>query len=159
MRPPGSPEELQRRRVRAIAMLKDGTAPVDVARAVGVDRRSVRRWRASFEREGQRGLSARPAPGRPPKLDATLRRKVERHLIEGARKNGFTTDLWTCPRIAELIRRRYGIRYHEDHIGRLLRSMGWSPQRPEKRARERDEEGIQRWVKVIWRRVKKTPRA
>src|SRR5215831_15801092 len=103
MRPPGSPEDLQRRRIRAIAMLKGGTPPVDVARALGVDRRSVRRWRASFEREGQRGLSARPAPGRPPKLDARLRSKLQRHLTEGARKSGFATDLWTCRRVAELI--------------------------------------------------------
>lgn len=75
--------------------------------------------------------------------------------MRGARAAGFATDLWTCPRVAEVIRRAWGIRYHVDHIGRLLRSMGWTPQKPQRRARERDEDTIRRWVKVEWPRVKK----
>jgi transposase len=155
MRPSGSPEELERRRRRAIALLQQGLAPVDVARHVGVDRRSVRRWRASHARAGPIGVGAKPAPGRPPKLDARRRARLERVLLRGAEAAGFTTPLWTCPRVADLIRREFGVRYHVDHIGRVLRTLGWSPQKPERRARERDEAAIQRWVKVDWPRLKK----
>jgi len=159
MRPSGSPEELERRRLRAIGLLQHGMAPVDVARHVGVDRRSVRRWRASHDRAGRAGVGAKPAPGRPPKLDARQRARLERVLLRGAEAAGFHTPLWTCPRIADLVRRKFGVRYHVDHIGRVLRTLGWSPQKPERRARERDEAAIQRWVKVDWPRIKKKPGA
>lgn len=157
MRPTGSPRELERRRQKAIALLKDGWQPVEVARRLGVDRRSVRRWRASYERDGQRGLTARPAPGRPAKLDAEAKERLEALLIAGAQAWGFPTDLWTCPRVAQVIRKEFGVRYHVDHIGRLLHSLGWTAQKPERRARERDEEAIQRWVRVDWERIKKKP--
>jgi transposase len=155
MRPSGSPEQLERRRMKAIALLKEGFTPVEVARRLDVDRRSVRRWRAAHDEAGRDGLAARPVPGRPPRLDAKARSKLERKLLRGARACGFATELWTCPRVAKVIRREFGVKYHVDHIGRLLRSMGWSPQKPERRARERDEEAIRRWVKVDWPRVKK----
>ena len=97
-----------------------------------------------------------PSPGRPPKLDARSKEKLRRLLLKGAEAHGFPTDLWTCPRVAELIRRTFRVSYHVDHVGRLLRTLGWSPQKPERRARERDEQAIQRWVRVDWPRVKKT---
>jgi transposase len=155
MRPSGSPEELERRRRRAIALLQQGMAPVEVARIVGVDRRSVRRWRVNYDRDGPAGVGAQPVPGRPSKLDQRRRTQLERVLLRGAEAAGFSTPLWTCPRVAEVVRREFGIRYHVDHIGRVLRKMGWSPQKPERRARERDEAAIQRWVKVEWPRIKK----
>jgi transposase len=159
MRPPGSPKDLERRRKRALVLLRDGLLPVEVARKVGVDRRSVRRWRASFDKQGEQGLAAKPAPGRPRKLAAPDRKRLERELLRGARAHGYATDLWTCPRVAAMIRSEFGVRYHVDHIGRLLHSLGWSPQKPERRARERDEEAIQRWVKEEWPRIKKKPSA
>jgi len=155
MRPFGSPEELERRRVQAIGLLKEGLTPVEVARRLGVDRRSVRRWRAAHEESGKLGVAARPASGRPPKLEAPARAKLEKRLLEGPLACGFATDLWTCPRVAQLIRREFGVRYHVDHVGRLLGSMGWSPQKPERRARERDEEAIRRWTKRDWPGIKK----
>ena len=159
MRPSGKPEELERRRVRAITLLKQGLPPVEVARQLGVDRRSVRRWRADHDQRGSAGLAAKPACGRPLKLDLPSREKLEDLLLQGARALGYPTNLWTCPRVTQVIRRQFRIRYHVDHIGRLLRSMGWTPQKPERRARERDELEIQRWVKVEWPRVKKKPGA
>lgn len=158
MRPTGSPHALEQRRRRAIALLQEGWTPVEVARKLGVDRRSVRRWRASHDRDGDKGLQAQPAPGRPPKLTAKDKASLEQDLLKGAKAFGFSTDLWTCPRVAQLIRRRYRVRYHVDHLCRLLRSMDWSPQKPERRARERDEEQIRGWIKKTWPRVKKTPR-
>ncbi len=159
MRPSGSAEELERRRVRAVDLLNQGLAPVEVAHRVGVDRRSVRRWSAAYRKKGAAALKARPAPGRPSELDAKAKRQLERLLLQGAQAAGFHTDLWTCPRVAQLIQQRLGVSYHVDHIGRLLHSLGWSPQKPERRALERDAEAIRRWVKEQWPRVKKTPLA
>lgn len=159
MRPTGSPEELQRRRERAMALLKEGMAPVDVANRVGVDRRSVRRWKAAFRDEGAAGIEAKPTPGRPCTLTERQKRRLERLLLKGARACGFDTDLWTCARVAELIRDRFQVDYHVDHVGRLLHALGFSPQKPRRLALERDEAAITRWVKDDWPRVKKTPRA
>jgi transposase len=154
MRPKGSASELERRRQRAISLLDRGHAPVDVARMLDVDRRSVRRWKAAHRKRGAKGIEARPTPGRPPKLDRGQRRRLERLLLRGARTAGYESDLWTCPRIAELIAEEFGVSYHPDHIGRLLRSLGWSPQRPQRRAAERDEARIQGWVREDWPRIK-----
>ena len=157
MRPTGSPEELERRRLRALALLADGLLLSDVARRIGVDRRSVRRWKAAVREYGQQGVRARAASGRPSKLSPRHKSRLEALLIKGALAAGFHTDLWTCPRVAELIKRRFDIDYHVDHVGRLLHELGWSPQKPTRRAVERDEQEIRRWVREDWARVKKTP--
>lgn len=159
MRPTGSPGALERRRRRAIELLREDLLPVEVARRVGADRRSVRRWKAAYLRGGEEALRAKPAPGRPPKLSAQDKAELAAALLRGAQAAGFPTDLWTCPRVAELIARRFGVRYHVDHIGRLLRSLGFTPQKPARRARERDEAQVQRWVQEGWPRVKKKPPA
>jgi transposase len=155
MRPKGSASELERRRQRAIQLLEQGHGPVDVARMLGVDRRSVRRWRAAHRKQGVKGITARPIPGRPPKLDARQRKQLERLLLKGPQAAGYESNLWTCPRVAEVIADQLGVTYHPDHIGRLLRSLGWSPQRPQRRAAERNEERIQGWVREDWPRIKK----
>ena len=155
MRPAGTPAELERRRLRAVELLAQGHPPVEVARMVGVNRRSVRRWKAAYRKKGRPALEARPACGRPPKLPASLTRRLERELLRGAQAAGFATDLWTCPRVARLIEQRFRVHYHVDHIGRLLHALGWSPQKPTRRAIERDEEGIRRWIKQTWPALKK----
>jgi transposase len=159
MRPNGSPAELERRRLRALSLLEEGLAPVEVAQRLGVDRRSVRRWKASVRDAGPQSLKAQPASGRPPKLPARLRPRLERLLLRGAQKAGFANDLWTCPRVVQAMEEHFGVRYHPDHVGRLLHGLGWSPQRPVRRARERDEDRIEHWVKFAWRRIKKKPGA
>ena len=129
---------------------------VDVARMLGVDRRSVRRCKAAYHERGAKGIEARPTPGRLPKLDQRQRTRQERLLLKGARPLGYESDLWTCPRVAELIAEQFGVSYHPDHIGRLLRSAdlhpGLGPRRPaphqEKASRKRaplafhDESGL-----------------
>jgi transposase len=157
MRPFGSPRQLEQRRLRAWVLLEQGHPPVEVARRLGVDRRSVRRWKATARQHGRRALRAQPASGRPPKLDGPARRQLEADLLRGARACGFPTDLWTCPRVAEWIRHRFHVCYHVDHLCRLLHTLGWSPQKPERRARERDERAIRRWVRSGWPQIKKTP--
>lgn len=157
MRPQGSPEELERRRKRAIALLEEGLAPVEVAKRVGVDRRSVRRWKAAHRRGGQRALKAKPAPGRPLKLDRADREQLEEILLEGARAAGYPSDLWTCRRVAEIVSHRFGVDYHPGHVARLLHGLGWSPQEPQRRAIERDDERVKTWIKQDWPRIKKKP--
>src|SRR6266566_3226080 len=101
MRPSESPQELERRRFRGLALLREGLSPVEVARRVGVDRRIARRWKASVHARGTRALAARPAPGRPQRLSAVNRRRLEKDLLRGAQAAGFETELWTCPRVAQ----------------------------------------------------------
>jgi transposase len=124
-----------------------------------VGRRSVRRWRAALEKGGPQALVARPACGRPARLSAAQKRKLEGTLRRGAQAAGYETDLWTCPRIAEVIARRFGVPYHVDHVCRLLHQLGWSPQRPQRKAIERDEAGIRQWIRQTWTAIKKKPAA
>src|SRR3989304_3347146 len=145
MRPAGSPEELQRRRSRAIALLKEGIAPVDGARRGGGGGRRGGGWEGGGE--GAAGIAAKPAPGRPCALKEKHKHRLEQLLLKGARGCGFPTELWTCARAARVIRDRFGVDYHVDHIGRLLHGLGWSPQKPTRRAIERDEAAIARWIK------------
>ncbi len=153
MRPYGSPEALERRRFQAIDLLEDGLQPVEVARKLKVDRRSVRRWKAAFYNHGAEAIKAKPCSGRPAKLDKQSKKDLEKRLLKGAKAAGFETDLWTCPRIAKLIQSNFGVQYHVDHIGRLLHSLGWSPQKPQRKAIERNEAKIQQWIKVDWPRI------
>ena len=156
MRPAGDPKELERRRRRALVLLEQGLMPVEVARRVGVDRRSVRRWKAAYRKRGETALTAKPASGRPPKLNARKQKRLERRLLKGAKAAGFDSDLWTCPRVAELVQREFETEYHVRHVPRILRALGFTPQKPARRAVERDEPAIARWVKQDWPRVKKT---
>ena len=157
MRPLGSPEALHRRRLKALVLKRTGLGPGAIAKRLSVDRRSVHRWLAAFDAEGSDGLAATPAPGRPPKLSESERAKLTKMLLDGATEHGFPTDLWTGPRVIDLVRRRFRVSYHPNHIAKLLRSLGFSPQKPERRARERDEAAIRTWVHDVWPKVKKTP--
>lgn len=155
MRPTGSPKELEHRRFRAMTLLQDGYPPVEVARMIGVDRRSVRRWSATKTMRGIAALKAKPASGRPARLAASQKQALRKMLLQGASKHGFPTELWTCPRIAQVIRQRFHVRYHVDHLSRLLHVLGFSPQKPERRAIERNATAIRRWVKTEWPTIKK----
>jgi transposase len=146
---------LQRKRERAIDLLARGLAQAEIARILEVDARSVRRWKRSERTAGKAALKAVPASGRPPRLTRSQRQQLERQLLRGAQAAGFATDLWTCPRVAEHIQRTFGVGYHVDHVCRLLHAMHWSPQKPARKAVERDEDGIRKWVKHVWPALKK----
>ena len=156
MRPNGSAKQLERRRRKAMQLLQSGMTPAEVGQRIGADASSVRRWRQAYRRRGSNGLNPKPHPGRPSRLTMRQKRQLMRRLLKGARANGFSTDLWTCPRIAEVIERHYGVEYHVDHIPRLLDALSWSCQKPEKRAIERDEQAIAAWRKKHWPRIKKS---
>jgi transposase len=157
MRPQGSPRDLEKRRLRAIELLRRGLQPHEVASRLGVDRRSVRRWKRAYRKSGFSALKAKPVPGRPTKLSAQQRRALVKMVMKGALAFGFSTELWTCQRIAQLIRSEFGVEYHPDHLGRLLHRCGLTPQRPHLMAKERDERAIRRWVREEWPRLKKKP--
>jgi transposase len=155
MRPHGTPAELEKRRWRAIDLLKRGLSIVDVARRVGCSHSSVILWRDRLRRRGRSALKAQPAPGRPRRLRATQRERLPALLLRGALAWGYSTDLWTTTRIANVIEREFGVRYHRSHVGRLLSDIGWSCQKPERRALERDDEAIKRWKRYRWVAIKK----
>ncbi len=158
MRPEGSPAELERRRLRAMALIQDGYSLNEVARRVGCNASSTMRWRDAFRRGGKRALRPKRIPGRPPRLTRRQKARLIRHLLKGPLAHGYQTDIWTTLRIAELIHREFGIHYHRDHVGRLLHSLDWTCQKPEKRATQRDEAAIEAWKRQDWPRIKKTRR-
>lgn len=155
MRPQGSPAELERRRVQAIELLNRGLQVHQVADRLGIDCRSVRRWKRAYRKSGPKGLRAKPAPGRPPKLTLKQRRRLVQWILKGPQAFGFKTALWTCQRIVRLLKDRLHVTYHPDHIGRLLRSLGLTPQRPQQVAREHNDRRIRLWTMQDFSRIKK----
>ncbi len=146
---------LEERRMEAARLLRAGLRQSEVARKVGAHRQSVSRWAHELEHSGVRGLRKAERTGRPPKLSAVQVRDIERALKRGPESFGFTSGLWTAVRVRELIEQRTGVRYHEDHVWRILRKLNWSCQRPAGRALERDEQAIGRWKKYRWPQIKK----
>lgn len=155
MRPKGTAAELEARRRVAVRLVQQGMRPAQVARAVGTSRASMTRWMQAYRKAGQAGLAAKPHPGRRPKLTPRQRDRLGKLLLEGPRRHGYRSELWTLARVAEVIERRFAVKYHPGHVWYLLRSMGWSCQKPERRARERDEGAIARWRHEQWPRIKK----
>jgi transposase len=154
----GSGDLLEDRRKRALALLDSGYSLNEVGRRIGCHASSVMRWRDCRRRGGARGLRVRCSPGRPLKLDLGKRKRLIDLLLQGPTAQGYRTNLWTTARIAEVIRQEFGVHYHRDHVGRLMHSLQWSPQKPERRALERKEPAIERWKQKDWPRIKKTLR-
>jgi transposase len=151
MRPIGTALELQRRRERAVAAVREGQAPAAVARVLGVDRSTVYHWLRQARRPG--GLAAKPRSA-PSRLSDPQLQRLEGLLKQGATAHGWATDLWTAARVAEVIRRHFGVRHHPEHVRKVLkRRLGWTSQKPQKKARERNEDGIRRWREEEFPRI------
>jgi len=150
---------MEARRLHAARLFARGASQGAVAKALGVTRVSAHHWFHAWKAQGRAGLKGAGRAGRRPQLDAAQLATVERALRAGPRAHGFSTDLWTLPRIAELIERQTDVRHHPGHVWRLLRGLGWSLQRPTRRARERDERAIEQWKTRRWAQLKKTPGA
>lgn len=148
---------LESRRMRAATLFAKGATQAEVARRVGVSSVSALRWYRAWRARGRAGLVSAERLGRPAMTSQAQRQAVADALLKGPQAHGWSTDIWTLPRIAEVVKRITGVRYHEGHVWKLLRGMGWSLQRPTTRARERDEAKIARWKRRTWLRVKKTP--
>ena len=158
MRPKGSAGLPSDRRRRALKMLSEELSLNEVARRIRCAPSSVMRWRNAWRRRGDDSLKVRFSPGRPRRLTPRQERRLVRILLKGAIANGYGTELWTTNRVAEMIRKNFHVPCHFNTAGQLLRRFGWTQQKPEPRALERDEEAIERWKRKGWPRVKKTLR-
>ena len=151
-------EALERRRRAAVRLVvEEGWSQSAAARQVKAAQQSVSRWVAEYRRRGAAGLRQAGRAGRKPLLDAAQRERLTALLLEGPEAHGFPTPLWTCPRVARLIGDEFGVAYHEGHVWKILRGLGWSPQRPLGKARERNEEAIRSWRRKTWPGLTKKP--
>jgi transposase len=149
-------KQAERRRLKAGRLLLKGVAQAEVARRCAVSRPTVFEWKQKLEQGGLDALRNR-VRGRPPRLDKDRCQQLAQLLLAGARSQGYATELWTLPRIAKLIEEHFGYSYSISQVSRLLSAMGWSSQRPEKRALQRDEKAIRQWKAKRWPALKKTP--
>jgi transposase len=157
MRRHGSPQSLETVRLTALRLHQQGVESAKIAETLDRSRRWLQLTLQKFRQRGEAALRLKPHPGRQLKLSSHQRQWLRRRLLRGARANGFTTDLWTGPRVRELIQRVYRVQYHVDYVPRLLRHLGMSCQKPQRRAKQRDEAVITRWIQHDWERIKKTP--
>jgi len=149
-------EDVRRRAVELVC--RDGWKPSKVAAVLSCSVRSVQLWvRKSSSGRRTAALKTGKAPGAKPKLDARQKQRLLKRLAKGPEANGFAGQLWTCPRIAELIRREFGVSYHVRYLPALLKALGWSVQKPKRRALERNADAIDAWVASDWPRIKKSP--
>ena len=150
-------DALEKRRMQAARLLKKGVPEAEVARRVGVHRQSVNRWARQLNESGISGLKKAGRAGRKPRLSEADLERIRKALKRGPEALGYETSLWTAWRVADLIERECGIKYHSGHVWKILRNLGWSCQRPTGRALERDEDAIRRWKKNRWPELKKKP--
>jgi transposase len=158
MRTIGTPAELERRRLLATQRVLEGYSAEEVADFLGVDPSSVYRWVAAFGQHGAAGLAARPVPGRPSKLTSTQEKIVYRWLADNPIDHGFATELWTAPRLAQLLDEELGISMHPHYLSAWLRQRKYTPQLPRRVPRERDDHEIARWLAEDWPRIKRKAR-
>lgn len=155
----GSEPYGQEVRLRAVRLVcREGWKPSRVGKALGCSTRSVQLW-VQKSAGGRRpaALKTGKAPGAKPKLDTRARQRLLRLLAAGPEAAGFAGQLWTCRRIAELVHREFGVSYHVRYLPALLKSLGWSVQKPKRRALERNQSAIDAWVAKDWPRIKKRP--
>ena len=150
-----TPDWKEQRRWRALDLKRDGWTHDEVAEALDVTKGAVSRWMTRVAREGEEALRARPHLGAAPRLSPEQLRLLPEFLSHGAEAYDFRGELWTCARVAEVIRREFGVSYHKDHVSRLLKALRWTPQKPAERAAQRDEAQIAEWREERWPELKK----
>ncbi len=157
MRPHGTGAELERRRRLAVARVRSDYTQQDVADFFGVRPRSVQRWMRAYRERGMAGLKAKPHPGRPPTLSIAQERQVLRWFRRSPREFGFPTELWSAPRVTQVIQRKFRKKFHPRYVNQWLAKRRITPQKPERQARERDERKVRRWLREELPRIKKSP--
>jgi len=145
------------RRKRAWALYKSGWQQNEIAEVLGVTRGAVSQWIKRAQEGGEEALNTLPRTGRPVRLSQADRRQLVKMLAQGAEAFGFRGAVWTNPRVAKLIQRELGVRYHPAHVSRILKELGWTPQKPLVQAKQRKPEEIERWWQERWPELKKRP--
>lgn len=148
---------MEKRRLRAARLFDKGCTSAEVARRLEVARQVAHRWKQAWEAGGNAALVSKGKAGPKPRIGAQARQQISEALIAGPASQGYKTQLWTLPRVQALIEQLTGVRYHEGHVWRVLGSLGFSCQRPERRAIERDEKAVKAWKRKTWPQLKKTP--
>jgi transposase len=151
--------EATKKRLKAGRMLLAGKGCTEVALAVGVARQTVHTWKGLLDEGGIDALRAVPERGRPAQLNEQQLAAVRATLLRSPTEYGFGTELWTLKRVGTVIERLHGVRFGQTQIWRILGSLGFSPQKPEKRAIERDEDAVRNWKRSTWPSLKKKPSA
>jgi transposase len=157
MRSKGSASELEARRRLAVQRVDEGWQQKDVAAFLGVSLKAVGNWVAAYRATGDEGLKGKPHPGPKPKLSVRQERAALSWLAGSPRAFGYKTELWTTRRLAEVIERRYKVRFNSNYLAEWLTKRGYSPQKPETKAVERDDPAVARWAAEDWPRIKKSP--
>jgi putative transposase len=153
-------EQMEERRLEGGRLLKAGQlSQAEIARQLGVSRATVSDWAKTVKAKGIRGLRKRKAIGGRSKLNPSQKQKLKYMLDRGALANGFPTDRWTLERVRRLIQQKFDITYHPNYLNRLLRKLGFSPQRPLPQAMEQEKEIVQAWLQRDWPRIKKVAAA
>ena len=150
---------MEKRRLRSARLFEKGSSSAEVARRLGVARQVSHRWKQAWEAGGQAALASKGKAGRKSKMDAAAGQRVIEALLSGPQSQGYKTELWTRPRVSALIDKVAGVRYHAGHVWRVLGALGFSCQRPERRALERAEKAIGTWRRKTWPTLKKRPGA
>lgn len=158
MRPHGTASELERRRLLAVDRVHSGYTHQEVANFFEVCRETVSKWMGIHRKHGRKGLKAKPHPGRAPKLTADQEREVLTWFTRSPTEFGYTTELWSGPRVAQLIRRKFGVKFNPNYVNQWLAQRRITSQKPECRARERDDRKVRRWLREDWPRIKKVLR-
>lgn len=153
--PSARTKQLEKRRLQAGAYFTLGKTQAWVARHFSVSTATTNAWHQAWDQDGDAGLLAKGRPGAPPKLGLKQLKKVEQALLKGPQAVGYTTELWTLERIAKLIKKTTTVTYHPGHVWKILGDLGWSVQKPETRARERNEKTIQQWIRQDFPRIQK----
>ena len=156
---PRSPRDWREaRRLRAWTLHQQDWTGTAIGDALGVTKGAVSRWLKRAREGGIEALHSQPPPGPTPRLSAEQLAQLPTLLARGPEAFGFIGEVWTAKRVAAVIREAFHVRYHPDHVGRLLRAAGWSPQKPIRRATQRDEAAIERWITERWPALQAKPR-
>jgi len=150
-------QALEERRIRAVRLVQQGKRVSEVAQAHGLTIQAVYRWLKAYNQGGKKALKSKGKRGVHPRMTVSQKRQLLKELLRGAQSHGYSSELWTQERIAELCRKKFQVSYHFNHIGKLLKALGWSWQKPTGRAIERNEREVRRWLKEDWPRIKKSP--
>ena len=148
---------MEERRLQACALFEKKVRPAEVARRLGVRRQSAHDWFQKWKSGGATALRSKGSAGRKPRLSAEQKKEIAPALVQGAAAHGYDNELWTLPRVAQLVRELTGVRYHPGHVWHLLRSMGMSCQKPERRAVEQNPQKVLHWKRYKWPAIKKKP--